>query len=430
MTFRGNYVPKRKKVNYKRVVPFVIVLGICVGIGLGYYLKNNKKEVPSGFTFCNMTDSQSQQKVIQSNGEASINLYDTGFFGDSLSFYERPYSVESPDPMRGKTIFLDNLCSNDPTQVYLLGDGLDAQIPIQNLEPGFYEIRTLEGFDRVRLTSETLLDKTYYSSTLNNERTKVKVIANKNLFNREGLEPLDKQYVYLEVIKVQSEDDAVDIVIDPNGLYDDGTGYITPGIVVGEMRESDIMYNLAQEIVTKLNYLGYRASLSRTDTLPINTHGENGRIHEAYLKEASYYIQLKMLFDTRPSTSGATVIYSNFSSNRFAKTLRDALSKTPLPLYDFGVGETGIAKTGLYNDLDFNAVIRETGGKYTGAGVVNETYAALNQFAIGSERGMQSLVVEVGYLSNPETQTILKEKSSEIVDAFVEAIGKHISQQN
>ncbi|MDE8197662.1 hypothetical protein PT113_09285, partial [Erysipelothrix rhusiopathiae] len=50
------------------------------------------------------------------------------------------------------------------------------------------------------------------------------------------------------------------------------------------------------------------------------------------------------------------------------------------------IGANGVGKT-----IDS---IREAGGRFTGAGTMDETYRELNQFASESNKGMHSIVIE------------------------------------
>ena len=429
MTYRGNYIPKRKKVNYKRVVPFIIVLAIIIGIIIGKLLKPEAVPTKPGYAFCNMTDRESQSIAVNNLNESTVVMQDYSVYGDSLTFYDKKYDVNLPNSKISNRVILKNLCNEEEEVAYFLGNGLDSQIALSNLSPGFYEMRVYEGFERKRIISEEVMDVTLNSASINGESNQVKILANKDLFEVEGMDKLDKNYVFLEVKKTVSNPDKYDVILDPNGLYDDGSGYIYPGLVINGFHEANDMYNLAKSVQTELTSRGYRVALSRDGQTPISIHGEEGRIFKAYQQEAKYYIHFTMLYDTRPNTRGATVIYSNFSTSKFAEIMRNQLAKTNLSLYDFGVGTTGITQTGKFEGLDYNAILRETGGTYTGAGTVNERYQKINAFAKDKNKGIQSLIIELGYASNPETMNVLNNEYDSIITAIADGIEMQLNQE-
>lgn len=429
MTFRGNYIPKRKKVNYKRVVPFIIVLAIFIGYIVGNTLIPEKEVKLPGYSFCNMNDFESQNVVTKNNNENAIAISDYSIYGDSLSFYDSAYSATATNSKISNSIILTNICDSTSEDAYFLDKSLDNQIPLGTLKPGFYELRVYEGFERKRISSETKLDFTIKTSSKNGEVNEVRVLADSDLFNVEGLPKLDKNYVFLEVKKGNADKNTYDIVLDPNGLYDDGSGYIYPGLVLDNYHEANDMHQLVKSVQTELTSRGYKVALSRDLKQPVSIHGENGRIHNAYKMNAKYYVHFTMLFDTRPSTSGATVIYSNFSSSKFAEIMKAKINESGLPLYDFGNGTIGIAKTGLFEGLDYNAILRETGGRYTGAGSVNDRYKQLNAFAQGNDKAMQSLIIELGYASNPETLKTLKDNYDGIVKSLADGLEMQLNQE-
>lgn len=424
MSYRGNYIPKTKKVNYKRVVPFIIILAIGVGLILGYYYKPQPQEVVPGYAFCNMSDVDSHNLVLKSNHQNAITLEDYALYGDSLSLYGDAYSRGTNDPFVGRTAFIKNICTNEE-EVLLLGQGLDGQIHLANLKPGFYELRILDGFERVRLESEAVINESFYSVSLENESKHVRLIADKSLFKTEGLPELDKNYVYLDVRQEVTPSDHIDVILDPNGFYDDGTGYIYPGLVINGFHEANDLYQFTVDVKNNLTQRGIKVDIARDNKEPKSIHGEAGRLAYAYEHKAKYYIHFSMLFDTRATTKGATVIYSNFASDHFAQIMLKNLKSSGLALYDFGIGTPGIIKTSLNNGFDNNAVLRESGGRLTGAGLINDRFQNLNAYAKDYNHGINSLVVELGYASNPETLTIWNTQ----YDTIVESVANGIAEQ-
>ena len=425
--YRSNYVPKKRKVNYKIVVPFIIILASVVGVLIANFSKKDDPKAALGYSICNMSPADSQRHVVKSINDKNVDIKSVGFFSNALSFYRDDVVVGKNDSLVGETMILRNVCGTNHEDVIFLTKGLDGQVQLENLAPGFYEVRITEGFERVRLTSKDKIDMSTTSLTLHNEAKGVRVVADKDLFSYGDLPKLDKNYVFVEVKNQEAAKTNVDVVLDPNGMFKDKNGFVSSGLVFKDYNEAQMMYRLAFDVKEALSAKGYRVGLSRGQNEVIQTHGEGGRLFNAYKNNAKYYIHLAMVFDTRSVTKGATIITSNFTTNHFADTMLSALKQTNLPLYDFGIGTPGLTKTGLVQGLDNNAILRESGGKYTGAGTINDTYRTMNKFAKDSNQGMQALAIEVGYISNPETLNVWNQEYQSLVDAFVLGIEKQLN---
>ena len=118
------------------------------------------------------------------------------------------------------------------------------------------------------------------------------------------------------------------------------------------------------------------------------------------------------------------MIYSNFSSNRIATSNMKALNEqTSLKASNYSSGHNidGVYRTQLVDNLDLMNIIRETGGKFTGAGI-NEDFKELNGFAKDIRKGMQTVVVEYGYLNDDETFATWKNEKEAIIEATYEGI--------
>lgn len=427
MKYRSNYVPKEKKVNYRIVVPFIIVLvSLVLTLIIVFFPKTS--HVDTSYTICNLNAKDSRNIMINNNTESFTSMNDYSFYGQTLGFYKDTYTPYKSDGFTGRTIFLKNLCT-DKEEVYLLGSELDNKIPLDTLQAGFYEIQILEGFSRNRLTSNFKINETFKTISKNKQGKEIRLIADQSMFNNDGVPALNAQYVYLDVKNISQDPTGFDIVLDPNGLFDDGRGYMTPGLSYDDFIESKEMYEMAEKVQSILSENGYRAKIARDKTKGKNFHGEGGRIEDAYNVDAKYYIHLSMVYDTKPDTKGATAIYSNKSTSDFAvKIANELASKTSLPLYDYGSSQKGIFRTSLFEGLDLNAILRETGGKLTGAGTVNDRYKALNSFAQNSNRAMHSVIVEFGYISNPDTYQAWFSEKDKIAQALADAIISEIEK--
>lgn len=118
------------------------------------------------------------------------------------------------------------------------------------------------------------------------------------------------------------------------------------------------------------------------------------------------------------------MIYSNFSSNRLASAIMKKITEqTSLVNSNFSSGNNmeGVYKTQLVDNMDLMDIIRETGGKFTGAGL-HEDYAQLNTLGLNYRKGMQTVVVEYGYLNDLATFNTWQAEKEAIINATYEGI--------
>lgn len=431
MDFRAKYVPKsRKKVNYKIVVPFVILVMIG-GILVYTTLMPKYKEPETAFTICNTTISETQAIITKKideankeNKEATIGYQDVGMFGQTLGIYKEPYNRTVRDAFSSKTVFLKNICTEEE-RAYLMGAELDAKIPVEGLTPGFYEIRVLDGLTKARLVSNEVREDAFSTISIDGYRKNIKLISNKDLFNsKEHPFSMDENYSFLVVDSVESNDQDYDIVLDPSGMIKEFNGNISKGIINGDFVEADAMYDIADGVKKQLEARGLKVKLTRTKDEVINYHGKNNRIQNAYDANAKYFVSFTMVHSLQPLDYGSTAIYSNYVTNRFATIMMKNLTETsPLRAsrYVSGQNMDGVIKTSFKDEYDMNAILRETGGIFTGAGSKGE-FAKENSFATNSKTGMQALVLELGYTSDPQDIKTIREDKDKIIEATTKGI--------
>ena len=429
MDYRGNYVPKKqRKLGYRIVVPFSLLI---IAIGLMVYSSFNNKEgiIDQSLTICKMSNKETRtlinslEKKREEAGIANITFADYGQYGETLGLYKNPYEVNVRDPFNGKTVFLNNVCSGEES-TYLMGVELDSKIPLEFLDDGFYEVELLNGLERTRLISETLIDDVVHTISRNGITKRIRILANKELFDFEDTKVLNDNVLYFEVSTDDSEINKFDIVLDPSGLtkYQDGTtnyGHAYKGLI-----EAEEMYDVAIEVKKILEEQGLKVLVSRDNVSAINAFGEGGRVYNGYEVEAKYYLQLNLMYSGHPNDVGATMLYSNFSSNRFASAMMKSLTdSTSLKPSNFSSKNNidGVYQTRKVDNMDYMNIIRETGGKFTAAGVKDD-FAVLNAFARDIRKGMQVVVVEYGYMNDEATFNTWKNEKDAIIQATANGI--------
>lgn len=393
-----------------------------VGFGifaLYYALQPRNKEEVNQFSICNLKYEESINLLNNLEKKEKILINDVGQYGNSLGFYHENYSLTQKDYMNGKTVFLRNLCTDEEI-VLMNNSGLDEKVDMGSLKSGFYIAEVLDGLDRYYLDLANDFNGEFSSVTRNNYHNKIDVY---NINQKDGLDE-SQSYLVLEVNEVKSDEDKIDIIIDPNAFYSnwDGSGNI--GNYSDDYNESEITYEIGEKIVQDLKDNGFRAELSRDNHTPINVHGIKGRLYNAYEKQASILVNLRVIAESS-SEGGVTSLYSSKASNKLATYITKSLvNGTSLSSSTWLSGENmeGVYASGVENNLDTVHILRESGGRYTGSGIYDEDYIELNYFAKDKNIGINAVVVEYGDLLDSNFIKALNNEKNEIARSTAKGI--------
>ena len=324
MQLRPNYVPKEKsKVNYKIVVPFVVVAAVLFYFALERILPD--KVVDSGYTICNLSGRESAKMIEKREYNDRIVMRDYAQYGESLALFNEDYALGSRDAFSGKTIFLNNLCHGDE-RAYMMDVELDRKLPLEDLDDGFYELEILDGLDRFFLYSEELIDDSFYTINRRGYVKKVELLANKDMFKQDNQSIDNFNYVYLNVSTIETPEDTYDLVIDPAKLDEFWEGYVDYGYGVDGVTESDYTYNIAIKLQEKLEARNMKVKVLRDNQTPKNLGDEGGRLEEAYASGAKYYVSLAFPSSGSVNDFGSTIIYSSYASSSLASDISQSLT--------------------------------------------------------------------------------------------------------
>ncbi|CAM3560061.1 N-acetylmuramoyl-L-alanine amidase [Erysipelothrix urinaevulpis] len=421
MEFKPNYIPKNKrKVNYKIVVPFVVLAAVLFYFGIQKFMP--KLDEDRSYAICNLNSNDSRNLIKSREYSADILMKDYGVYGESLGLYHEEVKAGVSDEFSGKTFFLNNLCHEDE-RAYMMDVSLDRKLPIAELDDGFYELEVLDGLDRFFLMSEEKVDETFYGINRNGFRKQVNVIADKSIFYENDESIHDKNYVYLEVKTVENKE-MVDVVIDPARLNELWEGYIDYGSSRDGVSESEITYRIAEKLQKELEATGLRTEVLREKDEPRDFLGTNGRAQEAYDLKAKYYINLAFPSSGATHDQGVTVIYSSYSSNKLASDVMNHLRKGSSVVPSTWTGSNdidGVYPTYRDGHYDRKLEIREVGGKFTLAGQLEE-----NKSGKENRNGMQGITIELGYMSDEKDYKTVVNEEDKIVAAIVEAMKKYL----
>lgn len=410
MVYQPRVVPKRKsKLKWRVLIPSFIL--VFLGIYILYNMLFPKELLleETSFVICDYSQTKTQSVLNELKYDDTVELNDYLFYGETLNIYNATYNNSVPDFFIGKTIILRNVCDSNEW-VYMLGKNADEQIPLENLPVGFYEVFVVDSLKEKRvITSDQLYDE-FYTVRRNGTSKKVDLVSDNDLIkiDNDNTPIMDKNYFFIRIIEQTPEEEnpeIYDVYIDP-AHNTESFNYVDKGRTVEELVEADELYRIAAAVKEKLELKGLKVLLSRdSEETVINQYGVDGRLYKAYEANVKHYIELNLNFTTNTDIRGSRIIYSSYSTNKFATALFKSFIQTSgLVPYgrDTSSNIAGVVSSSRYNNLDSYPVIREAGGRILTAGTISELAIELNsEFNKDERKGIQSVSLELFFISSP-----------------------------
>lgn len=256
-------------------------------------------------------------------------------------------------------------------------------------------------------------------------------------------------YMALTCAEGEKPSDVADFVTDPgHGGLDGGTTTLD-----GSICEADVVLEYAEALQTILENAGYTVVLSRdsSDDPNENTaytmYDSGGRIERMMECHAKIALSLHCNSVEDDVTSGVQVYVSHVSDGVLGEQLVDeivnstdmdyseveGLTQRAEGVYEYTFSEEEVAEaeaegsTSITTDTDYYFMIRETGGIVTGAFVdgSNPLYSA-NAYR-DTNAGLETLLVEMGFLSSTHDLNVLENEEDEYVQAMADALTAYAS---
>ena len=435
MEYQPRMVPRgKKRLKWRVLIPSFILF-----ILLGYILFNalfpkQLNVMETGLTICDYSYTQTQTTLHAKQYTDVLEVRDHLYYGETLNLFNSTYDHTTADYFIGKTMRLRNVC-DDNEWVYMLGRNADEQIPLENLPNGFYEIFIVDNLVEKRLVSENELYDYFYTVRRNGSSKRIDLIGDQDLVQgrEENSSILNDHYLFIQVTDADPiETEAIyDVFIDP--AHNTTRWNVTDrGRTVDDLVEADVLFRIAEALKTKLESEGLKVMLSRASMdATINQYGVDGRLYKAYQSKAKHFLELNLNFTTNKDIRGSRVIYSSYSSNRFATAIFKSFMNTP-GLVPYGRKTTsniaGVVAANRYQGLDAYPSIREAGGRILVAGTISDLAIEQNSSFNKEERkGMQSLSLELFFISNSLDTAVYRTQFDAMVDniseGYLRAIG-------
>lgn len=438
MVYQPRVVPRsRRRLKWRVIIPsFILVLLVGYILFNLLFPKDLLIDTPS-FVVCDYSYTKTQSVLNELQYEEKIELKDYLFYGETLNIFNATYDINQADYFIGKTIKLRNICDSSEW-VYMLGKNVDEQIPLENLPDGFYEIFVVDSLKEKRLVTSGELYDEFYTVRRNGLSKKIDLVADKDLLKEkdDSLPIMEDNYFFLNISTQSDEQDNPEIY----DVYLDAAhntisyNYVDKGRTVNNLVEADELYKVAVAVKGKLEAKGLHVLLSREneDTV-INQYGIEGRLNRAYKAQVKHYIELNLNFTTNEDTRGSRVIYSSYSSNRFATALFKSYISTP-GLVPYGrqtsTNIAGVLSSSRTNNLDSYPVIREAGGRILSAGTFSELAIEQNsEFNSNERKGIQSVSLELFFISNPLDVNVYQSDFDTIVNNIANGYLKYLGME-
>lgn len=394
---------RRRKIKWKYIIP-VIILALLLVYMVGSLLWPKDTVKPVVKTVCEFNAQQSREKVsVVHSPITQINDYFV--YGETLNIFNADYALGKKDLFIGKTVILINVCDG-LERVYMLESTVDGQIPMEDLEEGFYEVYVMINLQRHRVVSEEIFKDSFTTIRRNGEFNYIDLIADRYLLenNSDGDPTMDKNYLFFHVHKaVETDEENYDIIIDPGHLHRD-LGYTDFGYRVNNVVEADELLRMALLLKAEFEEYGLKVRLTREGDEIVNTYNLEGRLHRAYLSNAKYYIELQAVGAGNSNVTGMQVVYSSFASPRLPSAVfRYLIENTELTSTGIrGTGSIpGVVPSGRSEGFDGRMVIRESGGIALSAGNYSQKARDENySFAGESRLGMHTITIEYMYITH------------------------------
>lgn len=277
----------------------------------------------------------------------------------------------------------------------------------------------------------------YYTLTKNGKNNKIDI-----LFDEEG------KSLQIKSKEVRLPENVYDIVIDAgHGGEDTGAQYL-------EYNEKDFTLDYAFALKEKLEKEGYKVKLTRDTDVRTPSYGENSRSEIPFETKAKLVLSIHLNSSDYDENNGGVEIYCpNHADLNFAKELADNIVSNVGTGYSInsykrvldGVyvrtfnqeeiesfrNEAELDGYKLYEsittDTNYLFMIRETGGKITGAYMDGRNqYGSLNHY-YKSNISAEGYLLELGFINSSKEIERFKTKKEKYIDAICKSIKEKYS---
>jgi N-acetylmuramoyl-L-alanine amidase len=391
---------RKRRPNLKVFIPLAVIVLAMIYTAWFFGWGNN----PPQAKVCELNAFELSDQWLATSQDV-ILVEDYFAYGENLSFFSKPYRLDTRDEFVGKTLRLTNLCTQE-VRDYLIEVTVDGQIPMDDLPFGIYALQVNVNLQRLQLVSAVEINDTF---TTINRKSDTKSIHVQSIPSSES--PVAP--IILEVKPITLSEEVYDVVIDP-GHRNSDFGWLDLGTRAYDLIEADENYRLAVALKAEFEAIGLKALILRGEKETVDIYGNAGRLFKTYASQAKYYVELQMVANTNTNVQGTQVVHSSYASSRLGASVHKQLIENTslVSTNNRGRGNIlGVVPAFLAEGLDTQMydgrfTIRETGGKALGAAQFSEFSETSNaSFAYQNRRGVQGIIIEVIHLTHEPSAT-------------------------
>ncbi len=430
------YVPKHRKlkIRWKVAAPLLVLLFLCIYI-LVSVLHSAVSPEPKRYTICDFSQEKTAERLSKQY-KSTYAISDYFYYGETLNLMQNAYHPEGNDPLAGKTVQLNNLCTGEKFP-FVFESAADRQIALDELTPGMYEIFVIDDLQPKRAVYTSVFhDNSFTTVKRKGSINKINLFADRNFLKKDYQKTLDQDYLFLEVKAAKPSDKQYDVILDPAGYNKDFTYELDKGVEANGLVEYQENYQAAVALKKDLEAYGLRVLITRDKMdKAVDTYGEKGRLGAAYRSKARYMIHIGQNESTYDSVKGMEIYHSNYSSATFANALLYDLKKhtqlTGNTIYATDLDNAGVMSADLVEGVDGRKIydgdmyIRESGGRATAAGMYSEAAATQNgAFAKDNREGIQTISIYYSYFTNKQDAAYWKDNRAKIMKVTADSIAR------
>ncbi len=441
---------KRRKPNFLAILLFLCILvGIFIGVSYLYSKEQKRKilaniekeivEINNYYLYGTHFNVEGKIKQISTNSikDVKFTLVD---ISENEKEYEAIYEIDGNElavktsKLINEGLYLEDIKSGE----YFLF----LKIKYSNDEIKYYSMKNNTNYE----------DLEYYTITKNKSNKKINIGFDVFKSNDE-----DMSYIKFSVAKAKLPASVYDISIDP------GHGGSDPGAISGKYKEAEIAMKYSAELKQKLEDLGLKVILTRDgteDTSETSKFGVysvydfEGRVNIVGRAKVKYNFSVHVnSFDTN-TLSGTEIYAPSNAALKIAQSLADNIVSIAKTTYSTrntdkvsdgvyvrtfteaeiiesaeSANKKGFEPYNITTSTPYLYMIREVGGKTTGAYIDGRNKGLGTNMFYDSNIGVESYLIELGYIINKTDLNNMLNNQKAYIEAIAKSIQEHICKE-
>lgn len=420
---------KRKlhsRFKHPRIIIAIVVVISLICAALFLYMSQPSDIDRLQMSVLEEIDSKAVKENVKKGFSETFEIQDYGIYGETLSFYKGEYGQKKSDSLIGSMVVLRNVETKKELS-FAIGESIDSGIQLGSLDPGLYEIYIYENYEKKRVYFEDAFDSEIFSTMRNDKHVKdITLHASKDYLSDFGIS-YKLNYAFLEVNENIPQVKIADVVLDPGGnIYNEFSMQDEPGIITDLINEPQETTSFAKLVQEELESRGLKVLLTRDSDEFASYYGSSSRVGVGYNAKAKAFISFEVYEDD--TLQYPYILTSNYTKGLLANEVAYAFRFNDLKMASITNNnvqnsavaiDPGQSVEGQDRVYDAYPQLRETGGKQTFAGVLENSSA--NQ-SYKNDFGMESMVFMLANGSDEESVRYYQENKAQMAKTIADAI--------